>query len=339
MRLLGKTPDFRGPHGEHLPGSIAETRFLRIGGIDQWVMIRGENVENPVLILLHGGPGFSEAQLFRHYNAALEKHFTLVSWDQRGAGKSFTPDIPRASMNVEQFLSDLDELVDGVFARLGKKVALFGHSWGSALGVLYAARHPEKLTAYVGSGQIGDWAAGEAASYEIAIAEAEDAGDESGMEALRKIGPPPHTAEQLWIERTWLQRLEGQLSARALLKIGRVILGGTESSLIELPSAMRGFRFSLETMWPEVSHLNLLERAPALQVPVFFLLGRHDHWVPSPQSLAYFDLLAAPSKKLVWFEHSGHEPFVDEPEAFNKAMIELVRPSLVSQRSLTIAQS
>jgi pimeloyl-ACP methyl ester carboxylesterase len=108
------------------------------------------------------------------------------------------------------------------------------------------------------------------------------------------------------------------------------VLGGQESSILELPSAMRGFRFSMNAMWPEVSRLNLIELAPALQMPVFFLLGRNDHWVPPQTSVTYFDALTAPSKKLVWFEHSGHEPFVDEPDKFNAVMAELLRPLLTS---------
>jgi pimeloyl-ACP methyl ester carboxylesterase len=93
---------------------------------------------------------------------------------------------------------------------------------------------------------------------------------------------------------------------------------------------MRGFRFTVNAMWPEVSRLNLVELVPALQMPVFFFLGRNDHWVPAETSVAYFEALTAPSKKLVWFEQSGHEPFVDEPDKFNAAMVELVRPALPS---------
>ena len=108
------------------------------------------------------------------------------------------------------------------------------------------------------------------------------------------------------------------------------MLGGRESSILELPGTWRGFRFSIDAMWAEVSRLNLIELAPALQMPVFFFLGRNDHWVPPAISAAYFDALAAPSKKLVWFEHSGHEPFVDEPAKFNAAMARVVRPALPS---------
>ena len=118
MRDPGKTRPFRGPNGAVVSGSVAEVAYRRLGGLDQWVMIRGESVTNPPLILLHGGPGLTETRFFRLFNAPLEKRFTVVYWDQRGAGKSFHRDIPRSSMTVEQFILDLDELVEAVCERL-----------------------------------------------------------------------------------------------------------------------------------------------------------------------------------------------------------------------------
>jgi pimeloyl-ACP methyl ester carboxylesterase len=312
-----------------LPGSIAEVRYLPLGGVDQWVMIRGENVANPPLILLHGGPGMPESGLFRRFNAPLEKHFTLVYWDQRGAGKSFSRRIPPSSMRVEQFIADLDELVEHVRRRLGQdRVVIYGHSWGSALGVLYAARFPRKVAVYASSGQVGDSAAGEAASYAFALAEAERLHDGKALRRLRGIGPPPHSAGKLFTERmevTRLQRDEVPASAWTTL---RALLGRPESSILDLPNLVRGFRFSLRVMWPEVSQLNLEKLAPSLQMPVFFLLGRKDRWVPPESSLSYFESLSAPSKKLLWFEKAGHEVFVDESDAFNAAMVQTVRPAV-----------
>lgn len=294
------------------------------------MIIRGERLTNPPLIHLHGGPGFAETRLFRHFNAPLEKSFTVVYWGQRGAGKSFDRKIPKSSMTTEQFIADLDELVEAVCKPVGKnKVAIFGHSWGSALGVLYAARFPEKVAAYVGSGQIGDWPAGESSSYAFALAEAQRRNNRKALKELRAIGPPPHTVSSLWTERTWLQRFEGQLGGRALWNVGRILLGRPESSVFDLPKLLRGFRFSLDAMWAEVSTLKLMKAVPALQMPVVLFLGRHDHWVPAEVSVAYFDVLTAASKRIVWFEASGHEPFVDEPAKFNAAMAELVRPVIV----------
>jgi pimeloyl-ACP methyl ester carboxylesterase len=331
MKHLGSTPPFLGVTGEPLRDSIAEVSYRRLGGLDQWVMIRGESVVNPPLIMLHGGPGLSETALFRHFNAALEKHFTVVYWDQRGAGKSFARTIPDATMTVEQFLSDLDELVGAVRVRLGHgKVTIFGHSWGSVLGALYAARHPDKVAAYAGGAQIGDWPAAEAGSYAYAVATAERLGNEKVLRKLRAIGPPPYSAKAVFTERTCVQRLDGQLSPRTLISMARLAVGGPEASLLDVPNTVRGFRWTLDVMWPEVSTLNLLELVPVLRVPVLIFLGRRDHWVPAATTLAYFDALTAPSKQLLWFEQSGHEMFMDEPEKFNRAMIELVRPRAVT---------
>jgi pimeloyl-ACP methyl ester carboxylesterase len=129
MKYLGTTPPFRTPGGEIASNSIAAIEYLRLGGIDQWVMLRGESLANPALILRHGRPGMPEMRFFRRFNAPLKKDFTVVNWDQRGAGKSFDTTIARSSMTALQFIADLDALVDAVCKRLGKnKVTIFGHS-------------------------------------------------------------------------------------------------------------------------------------------------------------------------------------------------------------------
>ena len=324
---IGHTDPFRDASGRIRPESIAEAGFWRIGGVDQWVMVRGADIANPVLVVLHGGPGMSETGFFRRFNAPLESCFTVVHWEQRGAGKSFSRDLPVASMTVARFLDDLDELVDRVRQRLGQaKVVLLGHSWGSALGVLYAARHPEKVAVYVGAGQVGDWAAAEAASYAYGLAEAERQGDASALARLRALGPPPHPAHHVFVERSIVNRLDGQMRPRILWNATRALFHRPESSLFDLPSLLRGFRFSLEAMWAEVSALNLLQLVPDLAMPVFVVVGRRDHWVPPEMSVAYFDAVSAPSKTLLWFDHSGHEAFVDEPARFNAVLEERVRP-------------
>lgn len=311
-----------------LPGSIAEVNYLPIGGIDQWVMIRGRTVANPPLVVLHGGPGMSEMRFLRHFNASIEDDFTVVYWDQRGTAKSFTAEIPKSSMTVEQFLADLDDLIEIVRARLGhKKVAILGHSWGSLLGTLYTARFPEKVSVYIGGAQIADAAAAEAASYALAVGAAKKQANRRALKKLREIGPPPYDGKAVMTERTTMQRLEGQLSLRAMWGMLRVLFSG-ESSLLDAPAFYRGFRFSLDAMWAETSALDLNKLVPKLDVPVFFLLGRNDRWVPPETTVPYFEALQAPSKTLVWFEKSGHEMFVDEPERFNEVMRSVVRPLL-----------
>ena len=331
MKHLGKTRPFRGPAGNVLKNSIAEVKYLRLGGVDQWVMIRGENIDNPPLIVLHGGPGMSEMGFFRRCNAPLERQFTVVHWDQRGTGKSFDRNLPKSSMTLDQFVADLDELVDFVRRRLGKaQVGILGHSWGTALGAIYAARFPAKVSIYVGAAQIGDSALGESLSYAFGLAEAERRHDTKALKQLRAIGPPPFPAKSVFVERTVVTRMDGQMRLRILWNAGRALFGRPESSILELPNLIRGFRFSMGTLWPEVSRLNLLKLVPALKMPVVILVGRRDHWVPPATSVAFFDALDAPSKKLVWFDQSAHEMFVDESEKFNATMVELVRPLISS---------
>lgn len=333
MTRAGRTPPFRDRRGHVVPGSIAEAAYLRLGGTEQWVLMRGENVGNPPLIMLHGGPGFSETALFRHYNSPLERSFTMVNWDQRGCGKSAIGELVPSAMTVEQFLVDLDDLVDSARSRLGKqRVVIFGHSWGSVLGVLYAARFPEKVSAYVGSGQMGDSPAAESASYAWAVAEAERVDDRATLQKLRDIGPPPYDAKSVFAERMCAVKLDGRLKPTALWDIARAVLSPPESSIFELPRAIRSFRATMDAMYPEVSRIDLRERVPALRVPVFLFLGRKDRWVPPETSVEYFDMLSAPSKKLVWFEESGHEPFADEADKFNAAMVDLVRPVALGAR-------
>jgi pimeloyl-ACP methyl ester carboxylesterase len=334
MKHAGKTAPFFGLDGEILPGSIAEIAFLPLGGLEQWVMIRGESVANPILILLHGGPGFPEMRLFRTFNAPLEQSFTVVYWMQRGTSKSFDRRMPLSSLTIEQFIADLDELVEMLRARFGKEnVVLYGHSWGSVLGVLYASRFPEKVAAYVGTGQVGEWAAFETASYMFALAEAERRRHRKAIRELRAIGPPPHAFWDMVVERKWITRFVGIVRGMSLWRFARITLGGPEASMFDLPNILRSQLITPKVMWQELIGVNLIKTAPALRMPVFFFLGRHDRVVTAETSVAYFNVLQAPSKTLIWFEESGHEPPAEEPDKFNALMVELVRPVALTSSS------
>lgn len=328
-----KTPPFLGPDGTPSPCSIAENEFICLGGRDQSVLIRGSDTkDNPILLMLHGGPGFSERAFWRYYNSAvLEKSYTVVYWDQRGSGKSFDPTISKeVEMTVEQFLSDLDELVDILCRRLKKSnVVLFGHSWGSALGPLYASRFPNKVAAYVGAGQLGDWAASERATYNYTLAEANRQSNRKAMQALQDIGPPPHNCDALCVQRNLLADLEGDLTFDTVWKMIKIYSSVPETSLMDFIQFWKILTFSIDAMWQEVTSLNLLELVPKLDMPTFFFLGKQDHCVPTEISMDFINHLKAPSKEVVWFEHSKHEPFVDEPDKFNQLMVEMVRPVAV----------
>jgi pimeloyl-ACP methyl ester carboxylesterase len=301
-----------------------------IGGVRQRLWFRSLDARNPPVILLHGGPGASESALFRHFNADLERHFLMVYWDQRGAGRSYLSNIPTASMTIEQFVRDLDEVVELVRERFGaSQVILLGHSWGSAIGVLYASRHPEKIAAYVGVGQVVDMPSGERLSYEFALDAAAERHHRRALHALKRIGPPPHTVDEMLTSRKWVERFGGafhtDLSTGALIWAA---LRTDEANLMDLVRFGRGNRFSLNHLWPEFRELDIDETHTSFGMPIILVLGRYDREVPSTLAASYFERIRAPFKRLVWFEQSAHNPPFEEPARFNRTLIDVLTPLL-----------
>lgn len=328
------TAPFQDGQGRLLPGSIASMETVSIGGISHRIWFRGIDTRNPVLLILHGGPGASEAALFRAFNSELDQHFLVVNWEQRGTGRSFHTDIRPESMTIAQFLRDLDEVVDVIKKRFDKQhIVLLGHSWGSALGTIYAFQHPENVAAYVGIGQVANMPQGEGLSYDYALLEAMARGNERAVEALRRIGPPPHQVDAMLTSRHWVEQFGGAFHTD--LSTGKLIwaaLRTDEANLIDLILFGRGNRFSLEHLWPEFSQLDLMAYT-SFKVPVFFLLGRYDRQVPSTLAASYFEIIEAPCKRLIWFERSGHNPPFEEAETFNRVMIEDVLPMVTGSRT------
>ncbi|MGE3977334.1 MAG: alpha/beta fold hydrolase, partial [Nitrospira sp.] len=299
------TAPFRDGQGSMVPGSIAAMETVSIGGIPQQLWFRGIDTHNPALLILHGGPGVSEAALYRYFNSELEQHFLVVNWEQRGTGRSFHTDIPPESMTIARFLHDLDDVVELIRNRFHKeKVFLLGDSWGTALGTIYAAQYPEKVAVYVGIGQVANMPEGERLSYDYAITQARTSGNEKAVKELNTIGPPPHTVDEMLISRRWVERFGG--SFHADLSTGKLIwaaLNTDEANVIDLILFGRGNRFSLEHLWPEFSQLDLTAHQ-TFKMPVLFLLGRYDQQVPAPLAASYFQTIEAPCKQLVWFVRS-----------------------------------
>jgi pimeloyl-ACP methyl ester carboxylesterase len=171
---------------------------------------------------------------FRRFNSVLEKSFTVVYWEQRGTGKSFDPAIPRTSMTIEGFVADLAELVEYVRDRLGQDiVTIYGHSWGAGLGLLYSARFPEKVAAFVGGCPPGNWLLGERLSYAFAVSMAKRLNNRRALRALRSIGEPPHTGRNALTQRMWLSRFMRYGGGITPFQIFRTLISGPESSILD----------------------------------------------------------------------------------------------------------
>jgi len=233
-------------------------------------------------------------------------------------------------MTTEQFVRDLDDVVTLVRRRFDKqRVVLLGHSWGSAFGLLYAARFPDKVAAYVGVGQVADMPAGERDSYEFARAEAARRNDRDAMRALERIGTPPHTVDEMLTSRKWVERFGGSFHAR--MSTGTLIwaaLRTDEANVIDLVKFGQGNRFSLNHLWNEFREFDIDDGLIAFETPVIFLLGRYDWQVPAVRAARYFDRIQAPQKRLIWFEQSAHNPPFEEPDVFNRTLVDVLQPLL-----------
>ena len=329
--LYSHTPRIRDAAGRVRRGSIASLERVRLGGIEQTVLLRGHDATRPVLLFLHGGPGGTAMPLAHEFTSRLEEHFVVVHWDQRGAGKSYAADIPAESMTVAQFVQDCRELVQHLTHRFQQaKVYLVGHSWGTQLGILAASRYPELFHAYVGVAQVVNVRQAEAISWQFALAGARAARDGVTEARLSRMHPPAYDGrvEDLLFERACVSRYGGSYVDPARDQaLFRKYFQSPEYSLLDLRKLKKGSHWSLSLMWRQVVDWDLPQQVPALAVPAYFLHGRSDRVTPTELVRDYVDSLAAPRKKLVWFERSAHCLPFEEPERFQQVLVEeLLQP-------------
>jgi proline iminopeptidase len=316
------------------PRGIQVLEAVQIGGIPQWLSIRGADRGNPVLLYLHGGPGYpgiAPAWTQR----AWEDYFTVVQWDQRGTGKTYAANDPAKispTITVGRMLGDAEEVVNHLRTRLGKqKIFVVGHSWGTVLGTLLAQRHPEWFHAYVGTGQVVTFSENERAGYAFAVEQARADGNAEAIAALEKIAPYPEpdghiVPEKLYVQRRWLQHYGGAVYGRrdyahefAMMELS------PDYSPRELDSANFSGEDSLIRLLPKLERIDF-RATPRFAVPVFLFAGRHDYNTPSTLAAAWFETLDAPSKRLVWFERSAHMMHSEEPGKMLVQLVELLRP-------------
>jgi pimeloyl-ACP methyl ester carboxylesterase len=324
------TPDFVDENGRRPKNSIAEMRWVNIGGIDQFLLVRTRDKSNPPMIVIHGGPGSPEGEVFRAYNSALEDHFSVVHWHQRGAGWTFTGSERAEDLAVDKFVSDLGELVDYTFNEFGEqKIFLLGHSWGSFLGIRYVRDHPEKIAAYIGVGQVTDMVESEQRGCDYILEQAQAANDLDDIEEISSFCRPPFTKDYVLKQRAYLTKYGGDMLGD-LTMLGMVQEAWTqpEVTLPFLVRLMRGSLRSLDFMWDDLMTVNFFDEPKSFEAPIHFVLGRGDYQVSATLAAEYFEQIDAPCKSLKWFEASGHNPMFEEPQAFNDYLINEIRPGV-----------
>jgi pimeloyl-ACP methyl ester carboxylesterase len=316
----GRPDPLRDAEGNLIPGSLSDRVTLEIGGIPQTMFIQSVDPKNPVLLFVHGGPGMVEFFMEQEYPTGLERHFTMVWWEQRGAGASFSGDIPPETMTMEQMISDTIEVADYLRVRFGQEsIVLLGHSWGSYLGIQVAAAAPDRFRAYVGMAQIAHQLRSEVMARNYMLSAYRSQGNKK---MVRRLEAAPVSMRD-GVSPAWMQ-----LRDRAMHQIG---VGHTRDmdsvvtgiflpmwkvrayTLKEKINIWRGKLWSRPFFWETLLRDDLRTRLITFELPVYFLIGKHDYTANAELSRTYFDAINAPVKGFYLFENSAHSPLFEDP--------------------------
>jgi pimeloyl-ACP methyl ester carboxylesterase len=303
---------------------IEEASFIKIGGIEQWVTIRGDDDRKPVLLILHGGPGDVQSPFISTY-APYEQEFVLIQWDERGAGRTFSKNGP-AGVTLERQVADGIELAEQLRQRFpAHKLILFGHSWGSIVATGMAQQRPELFDAYVGTGQVAAWADTVQFQFDFLKQRYKEKGDTSALAALEAIGKPdPKDVEQYFkFSRPIRQNLNGSDAAwfADMLKVA-MANGETETTLKAIGDGMKA---SGAALIGSTVTTDLPAQAVSFKIPYYVIQGRHDLFAPTALAEAYFNKVSAPKKSMVIIEDAGHFALATQQTEVIAALKQMLR--------------
>ena len=317
------------------PNGVEELIEIPIGGTKQWISVRGRDRNNPVLLMIHGGPASPEMPSSWFFENGWEDYFTVVQWDQRGAGKSYRSNDPKLvepTLSIATIAADAAEVVDYLRNRYHKeKVFVLGHSWGSIIGVTLAHDHPELLYAYIGTGQVISALENERVGYANTLKSAEAAGNETAVKELKALAPYPppdgtDLLQKLNTERKWSVALGGLGFGRSSFAwYGNLFELSPEYSTADIAAIDTGSKFSLGKLWPQFSGVDF-RGTTDFRCPIILIEGRRDNTTPSEIAAVWLENVHAPGKKLIWLENSAHMTMLEEPGRFLVHLVQDARP-------------
>lgn len=293
--------------------SVSSIEYIELGGTEQCVLTRSENTNNPILLFLHGGPGMPMMYLSYEFQRPLEKKFTVVQWDRRGAGKSFSRNEPSVeSMNVRQLINDAYELIDILKKKYKQdKVILIGHSFGTYLGSIMVSERPDLFSGYISIGQVVDNEKSTTLQLEFIKEQAKKRGRKDILSALDN--PIQPNLEN------WLFEFGGELkNSKSYLPLIWSGMKAPEYTLKDVLDVAKGSSFSSSNMKYNVLENSIYYEIREYKVPVYFFVGKYDYTTPATLIEEYYNLIKAPKKDVFYFKNSAHFPFYEEPEVFVK---------------------
>jgi len=323
---------------------IDQAKAVEIGGIRQWITVRGRDRHNPILLVLHGGPAAPDLPNRYLFEGPWTDYFTVVQWDQRGAGKTYelnAPETVAPTMHADRMVQDAEELVGYLRSTYGsKKIFALGHSWGTILGLKLAERRPDWLYAYIGVGQIINMREAERIDYDWVLNTARKAGDSQAAKELEAIAPYPEPngtlpLEKVNVERKWSVHYGGLTHGRHSYDYWENAEKlSPDYSDTDFKAIDAGSAFSLPKLLPEMAMTDF-SSLTRLGCPVLIFAGRYDYTTPSEPVRRWFERIEAPSKRWVWFENSAHMMYAEEPGRVLMHLVQDALPFATAARDLS----
>ena len=313
---------------------------VQLGGITQWIRVRGADASNPVLLLMQQGPGLpiiNDARRLEHL-LGLEEAFTVIYWDQRGTGLS-APSLRKDSnpfeISVTRMVDDTVTLLELLRDRFGGKTFVAGFSFGATFAAYAAVQRPELVAALVAAGMDIDIPAAENNAYAFAVDAARQRGNRRAIRQLEAIGPPPHTTRKQFTTRArWAANFGGVTTnanfGSLLRELVLSLVRSPDYSPADVIRTLRGMSASQAALLPQLATTDLVRTMPRLDVPLVMAQGRLDQVAPGEAAQRFHDSLTAPSKQLVWFESSAHTPHLEEPAKFRDLLMNVRASQLTS---------
>jgi pimeloyl-ACP methyl ester carboxylesterase len=313
------------------PNGVDEAFYATIRGREEYITIRGHDKANPPVLVVHGGPGFGHGPMARDF-WPYEKTYTLIQWDQPGAGRTFRRagnTIP-SDLTVEDIVDDGIAVAEVVRQRLNvEKLIVLGQSWGTVVGIEMVKKRPDLFIAYVGSGQVTSVATRNVWAYERALSRAHETGDPEAIEILKEVGPWPYrTYDEFSRMASLKDKLDGEPSVLqrqipAFLAPGYTLWDAFSYNRAAHASIMHFYGQNMDG--PEIG-VDLPANFTSFDVPIFMFQGEDDWNTPAVLAKQYFDLISAPQKAYVPMVGRGHSVLFNDPDSFIAVMDEYVRP-------------
>ncbi len=326
------------------PNGVDEAGYMTVGGVRQWVTVRGQDRSLPILLYLHGGPGTALADESYLFQRPWEDYFTVVQWDQRGFGRSDV-DLAKIKGTVtdERYIADTVDLIEQLKVRLHQpKVIALGHSWGALLALQVAHQRPDLLYALVTIGQLTDVTAANNERRRLLMEDATQGGDQALLKKMTDLGPAPSPADTQRFT-PWLNVAGAELTNRGhswhnasgewfdrIMTASIISPTVSDAGLVQMFIPQPHREAYMAQVFASLAGVTAeTDVGTRLEVPWVLMQGDWDWQTPTTLARAYFDKVCAPWKKWVSFHNSAHVVILEEP---GKTIVTLVNDVLPAVR-------